>query len=188
MLLVGAVAAGARPTLDERYRLERLEKGIDVTYANLGRRHTPFRPELLRGTTPATADYLTHLVYFLDLLVVLRADAVTTLESGRPPHQWFGVEPVVRVRLEGLAPPPALAPVQKLLLQALADQEAFFHDWAHRPGTPLDLEAAAVRRGHERLVRAYDTLIAALGPQEAVVLEGLYDPFHAFDFLGVTPP
>lgn len=175
------------PSLDERYRMERLEKGVEVAYANLGRRHTLFQPGLLRGTDAATADYLTRLVYLLDLMVVLRADAVKNLESGRPPSQYERVFPVVRGRLEDLLPPLPLVPAHRLVLQALDDQAAFFRAWARRPGTPLDVEDPGVRRSHRRIVQAYDLLLESLPQQETVVLEGLYDPLHAVDLLGYVP-
>lgn len=167
--------------------MERLERGVEVTYANLGRRHTPFRPELVRGTNAATTDYLTRLTYLLDLMVVLRMDAVKNLEAGRPPTQYELVFPVVRARLEALQPPAAFARTQELVLRALADQQRYFEEWARRPGLPVDLEHNAVRRAHWHLVQAYDLLLANLPPQDTLVLEALYDPFHALDFLGYLP-
>jgi len=182
-VLLVAACAQAQPTLDERYRLERLEKGMEVTYANLGRRHTPWQPGLLRGAPSGTEDYLTRLVYLLDLLVVLRADAARNLASGRPPAQYELLFPVVKARLDGLHPPAALAPAHHLVVLATEDQAAFFRDWARQPGSPPDLEAAAVRRSHRRLVQAYDLLLERLPPQDTLVLEGLYDRFYALDFL-----
>jgi hypothetical protein len=182
LLLLLAACAQAQPSLAERNRLERLEKGVEVTYANLGRRHTPWHPELLRGVTSATEDYLTRLIYLLDLLVVLRADAAKNLTSGRAPAHYELLFPVVKARLDGLQPPTALAPVHRLVVQAAQDQASFIRDWGRRPGAPPDLEAALVRRSHRRLLQAYDLLLASLPPQETLVLEGLYDPFHALEF------
>jgi len=105
---------------------------VEEAYQEMQHRHASLDPTS-RGFTREEAAYLSRLFELVDLAIVEKMQAWTWFQSegrkGKAVQEYRGrVDSLVAI-LDGLPAPDRLREVQRLLVEAIRDQRAFFETW-----------------------------------------------------------
>src|SRR5882672_10730597 len=105
---------------------------VEEAYQEMQHRHASLDPTS-RGFTREEAAYLSRLFELVDLAIVEKMQAWTWFRSegrkGKAVQEYRGrVDSLVAI-LDGLPAPDRLREVQRLLVNAIRDQRAFFETW-----------------------------------------------------------
>jgi len=105
---------------------------VEEAYQEMQHRHASLDPTS-RGFTREEAAYLSRLFELVDLAIVEKMQAWTWFQSegrkGKAVQEYRGrVDSLIAI-LDGLPAPERLREVQRLLVDAIRDQRAFFETW-----------------------------------------------------------
>ena len=105
---------------------------VEEAYQEMQHRHASLDPTS-RGFTREEAAYLSRLFELVDLAIVEKMQAWIWFQSegrkGKAVQEYRGrVDSLVAI-LDGLPAPDRLREVQRLLVEAIRDQRAFFETW-----------------------------------------------------------
>ena len=105
---------------------------VEEAYQKMQHRHASLDPTS-RGFTREEAAYLSRLFELVDLAIVEKMQAWTWFQSegrkGKAVQEYRGRVDSLVALLDGLPAPERLREVQRLLVDAIRDQRAFFETW-----------------------------------------------------------
>lgn len=169
------------------------EMTIDEAYRALNHKRTQFNKAEAR-MSKAESEYLDHVFFVTDLAFRERMVMLRYFKAGRSSDYIETYNTQINDLLGSFelikAPEKNLKKVEKLILDSIREQQAFFNQWHKAKGTPYYTSLAKnytshrlVQSSHMKLLQAYGLLKAQYNKEGAHNQQSFYDHLCVLDFI-----